>query len=231
MPVSSQQSVRAETLGPRPRAQRTALRSVMATSTYEPCGSIARIDPLFEDTCRFTPAGTLEAEPSAAEWVRQVLHTVAALVAGMPATHRPVTVALPGAALTDPDLALAAVAGVGAGLASPQEFILEVSPAALGVGYSVGLDALERLAERGFRIGLDATRSAELPWGHRARHLFDQVRVIAADLTDTACPVPARSEVWLAGGAYLIAERAQWREAETLAALGVTALIAPRCDG
>jgi hypothetical protein len=203
----------------------------MATGTYEPCGSIARIDPLFEDTCRFSPSGALEAEPSAAVWVREALYTVAALVAGQPATHRPVTVGLPGAALLDPDLPLAAVAGVTAGLASPQEFILEVSPAALGVGYSVGLDALERLAERGFRIGLDATRSAELPWGNRARHLFDQVRVIAAELTDPAGPLPARSEVWLSGGAYLIAERAQWRDAEALAALGVTALIAPRCDG
>lgn len=200
-------------------------------------GTIARVTPDFEDSCRFVPvalandtASLSQDLPRASVWTRVLLETLSGAVNAEAGNARPVGFCVPGAALKDRELASLAASGVSAGLGSAQEFVLEVTDAALVGAYSETIAMLEALSGQGFRLGLDATRSWSAPMGRQARALFDTVRVSARPLFASDAELLLRLGAWNGAGAQVIAEGARWRDADALGDFGIVHAVKPRAD-
>lgn len=193
-----------------------------------PLGQCVETDIAFEDTCR--PRHMSDAaHPSAAAWLGDLIERAGNLAHEKDLQARPIAIRAPIAALADRDMAMAAEAGARRTRLLPQEFRIDFEDASVGALEDQGLDRLESLRRRGFRIGLDARNSWRTALGSRARILFEAVRIDPTRINAGELPM-SRLQLAAAEGVALIADNVRWRDAERLAPLGVRYAVAPRAD-
>jgi hypothetical protein len=182
----------------------------------------------FEDTFR---PGRFQADaaPSAAAWLGETIERVARLAERTGQQGRPISLTAPLAALSDPDTPMAAEAGARRSRLLPQEIRLDFSDAAVCALEDQGMDRLEAVRARGFRIGLDARRGWRTPMGVRARTVIEAVRLDPGLYLGLEAPI-GRFEAAAAEGVALIAENAHWRDAAELEKLHIGFAISPLTD-
>ena len=108
--------------------------------------------------------------------------------------------------------------------------IIEVGDATLSQSKSDILKSIEALRRRGFRVGVNATRSWCTPLDTHLRLLLDSVRIDALKVWSEA-DLLNRIEAASACGMAVIAENARYRDGEKLASVGIELARAPRVDG
>ncbi len=182
----------------------------------------------FEDT--FRPRHLSDAEhPSAASWLGDIIERVGRMARESDNRLRPISITAPMAVLADRDAPMAAEAGVRRGGLLPQEIRIDFVDASVSALEDLAMDRLDAFRKRGFRVGLDARRSWHTPMNARARQTFEAVRLEPNHRDALDIPL-SRIEAAAADGVALIAENVHWREAETLADLGVHFAMTPRAD-
>jgi hypothetical protein len=211
------------------RAPRLRFKPIVNLTTGQSFGLHAETEFSFEDS--FQPRHLLQDElPTAGGWLGDLIERVARLAADTDMRARPISLTAPLAALSDRDAPLAAEAGARRAGILPQEIRIDFPDAAISALDDLAWERLEAFRRRGFRIGLDARQSWRTPMSARARATFEAVRFNPTHVELQEVPM-VRIEAASAEGVAMIAENARWRDAESLAAIGVSFAIAPRADG
>jgi EAL domain-containing protein (putative c-di-GMP-specific phosphodiesterase class I) len=143
---------------------------------------------------------------------------------------RPVIIPAPLATLLDDDTALACDAAIRRTRLCPQEICIEIKDAALALPSKDAQTGIEALRRVGFRVSLDATRSWQAPLSTALRLLLDSIR-IDASLLELEPELEKRVEAASACGMSVIAEKANWRDGDYLASMGIEYGMRPRADG
>ncbi|MEZ5937149.1 MAG: hypothetical protein R3C52_02900 [Hyphomonadaceae bacterium] len=210
------------------RTPRIRFKPVVRLEDGAAFGVHAESEFSFEDT--FHPRHLTQTElPTAGGWLGEQIERIAQLAEKTGATLRPISLLAPMAALSDPDAPMAAEAGAIRAGVLPQEFRIDFPDAAVSALDDLAWDQLDAYRRRGFRIGLDARQSWRTPMSSRARMTFEAVRFDLSRFNLLEVPM-SRLEVASAEGVALIAENAWWRDAQELAAMGVSFAVAPKTD-
>jgi hypothetical protein len=210
------------------RSPRIRFRPIVQLRDGCAFGVHAETEFSFEDTCRPSDMFS-ETPPSAAAWLGETIERIARLAERMGQQDRPISLTAPLAALADPDTPMAAEAGARRSRLLPQEIRIDFADASVCALEDQGLERLEAVHARGFRIGLDARRGWRTPMGVRARTIIEAVRLDPALYRDLGTPV-SRLEAASAEGVALIAENVHWRDAAELEKLHIGFALSPRTD-
>lgn len=210
------------------RAPRLRFKPIVNLASGEAFGMHAETEFSFEDSFhpRHLTAGEL---PTAGGWLGDLIERIARLAADTNMLTRPISVTAPLAVLSDRDTPLAAEAGARRANILTQEIRIDFPDASISALDDLAWDRLEGFRRRGFRIGLDARMGWRTPMSARARATFEAVRFNTSNFELQEVPI-ARLEAASSEGVALIAENAQWREAQNLLAIGVCFAMAPRAD-
>lgn len=184
----------------------------------------------FDDGVRFGPGGVVTAseQESAPLWLAERIERAAFTEALAPAECRPIHVPAPDAAFEHPDTPVACRAAVARTPLLAQEFCLEFSDAAFALARHEAARIVRGYRRRGFRVGLDLTRSQSFAMSPEVCLMLDSVRVRACDLEDEGVDrIVSQSRD---GGIIVIVENPRWRDSESLISRGLTYALAPRAD-
>lgn len=213
-----------------PTLEETRLSPVVHLLTGDVVNLVAETCRSFEDRASFGGNGLFINRISPALWMAHQIEAVAELV-NEPrfANARPIIIEAPITALMHPDTPMACEAAAARSRLCPQEICVEVEDATLSQSKSDIVRSIEALRRRGFRVGVNATRSWCTPLDTRLRLLLDCVRVDAAKLW-TEADLLNRVEAARACGMAVIAENARYRDGEKLADVGIELARAPKVD-
>ena len=213
-----------------PGADELRLSPVIHLTTGDIVNLVAETQFAFDDRVSFGAGGQLVSRISPALWLAHQVEAVARLAYDQPcSTARPIIIEAPIVALMHPDTPIACEAAAARSRICPQEICIEVDDASLAQSKADVLKSIESLRRRGFRVGVNATRSWCTPLDTRLRLLLDSVRVdarkvwVEADLLN-------RIEAASACGMAVIAEHARYRDGEKLAGVGIELGRAPKVD-
>jgi hypothetical protein len=210
------------------RLPRLRFRPIVRLADGAAFGMHAETDINFEETFRHRHLSDA-ALPTAAAWLGELVERAGRLAQDTATTLRPISIACPMAALSDPDAPMAAEAGVKRASLLTQEFRLDFCDASVVALEDLALDRIDNFRRKGFRVGLDARKSWRTPMGARTRMTFEAVRLDPSHMEAMDIPM-MRLEVSSSDGVALIAENVRWRDAEKLAELGVHFAMAPKAD-
>ena len=201
---------------------------VLDLSTGDALGMAAELPFCFEDGVSFGPARTSRSESNSAKWMADRLGEVASIAHDFRHDHRPIIVPAPVAALANPDTALACDARVRRTVLCQQEFCLEFTDAAFAGDAADCTGRVAHLRRHGFRVSVDMRKSWQTPLAEGMRLLIDTLRVDARHLDDE--DLMETCEAAAAAGIIVIAENANWRDANELGRLGISAGTRLRAD-
>jgi len=136
----------------------------------------------------------------------------------------------PDSALAHPDAPMAAEAGARRANICTQEIRIEFSDSALYEAEDIAPAFIESFFSRGFRIGIDATRTWETPFTAYMATVVEAVRVSPHLLQEQLNP-QNRVDAAFGSGAMIYAASASWQDAEDLADLGIGYAANPRLNG
>lgn len=210
---------------------RTRFVPVVHLVTGEAVTLFAETEKRFEERAVFgraAPAAERSVPASPSQWLAGQVERIAH-EAHSRTTERPVIVPAPLAALVDPDTALACDAAIRRTRLCPQEICIEIKDAALALPSKDTQAGIEALRRNGFRVSLDSTRSWQASLSTAFRLLLDSIR-IDASLLEFEPELEKRIDAASACGMTVIAEKANWRDGDFLAAMGIEYGIRPRAD-
>ena len=211
---------------PAPRA-RLRFQPIVRLVDGAPFGMHVECDRAFEDA-RF--GRQQRSDDTAGGWLGDLIERAAARAAEERILHRPLSVTAPVASLFDRDAPLAAEAAAARSRMLPSELRIDFADASVTALEDFAMDRLDAFRRRGFRVGLDARESWRTPMSERARSIFESVKLDTSRSFAAEIPL-SRLEAAAADGVALIAERARWRDADELAAIGIHFAASPRSDG
>lgn len=187
-----------------------------------PAFPVSRVDPLFEEQAvSFGVVANTPASATASAWLFEAIQRLAISASELELAYRPIHVPVPMAIFGDRRAAdRAAQAAMSVGFCT-QEFILEFQDATLANGEKETFDALDEFRRKGFRIGLDARKSAMTPFSTRIRSAIERLRLTAADLVYDEM-LQLRADIVCCIGGEVILDRATWQQTEELMRLGAT---------
>ena len=201
---------------------------VLDLATGDALGMAAELPFCFEDGATFGPAHTRKAEANSARWMADRLGDVASVAHDFRQDHRPIIVPAPVAALANPDTALACDARVRRSTFCQQEFCLEFTDTAFAGDPVDCTNRVAHLRRHGFRVSVDMRKSWQTPIAEGMRLLIDTLRVDARNLD--CDQLMEACEAAAAAGILVIAEHANWRDANELSRLGISAGTRLRAD-
>lgn len=183
---------------------------------------VTRIDPLFEDQpVSFGRVAQTMTAATPGDWLVKAIRRLANAATELEMAARPIHVPMPIAIFTDDRAAsLAANAASEKGFCT-QEFMLEVQDASLASGESEAFDCLDAFRSKGFRIALDARKSAVTPFSSRIRSAIERLRVNAEELMFDEM-LQLRADIVACIGGEVIVDRANWQHAEELQRYGAS---------
>lgn len=190
---------------------------------------IAETPKRYEERASFGKAGLMAECISPALWLASQVEAVGQALSANGLRARPVVVSAPIAALMHPDTPMACEAAVARTRLCPQEFCIEVDDSSFAQSRKDISKSIEALRRRGFRVGINATRSWCTPLDTGLRLMLDMVRVNADDLFNDE-DLYNRVSAAVACGMAVMAERASYRDGGELAELGVELAVRPRTD-
>ena len=202
---------------------------VLHLQTGEPVTILAETMKQFEERESYGPAAQI-AEPKSPAAVIAEQVTKIARLAHDNTDVRPIMIAMPIAALIDPDTPLACDAAIRRTVLCHQEICFEISDASLTNRSKDIKQALIRLREIGFRLSLNATRSWQTPLSADLRILFEGLRVDRRQI-ELEDDLEKRIDTAASCGMHVIAEHANWRDGDWLESIGVELAVRPRADG
>ncbi|WP_018147361.1 EAL domain-containing protein [Henriciella marina] len=214
-----------------PGSDELRLSPVVHLTSGDIVNLVAETQFSFDDRVSFSGNSLFVNRISPALWLAHHVEAVARLANENPqATARPIIIEAPIAALMHPDTPIACEAAAARSKLCPQEICIEVEDATLFQSKSDILKSIEALRRRGFRVGVNATRSWCTPLDTHLRLLLDSVRIDALKVWNEA-DLLNRIEAASACGMAVIAENARYRDGEKLASVGIELARAPRVDG
>ena len=202
--------------------------TVMDLATGDALGAAAELPFCFEDGASFGPVNTRRSEDNSAKWLADRLGEVASLAYDFRHDQRPIIVPAPVAALSNPDTAVACDVRVRRTTFCQQEFCLEFTDTAFAGDAADCTSRVAHLRRHGFRVSVDMRRSWQTPLAEGMRLLIDTLRVDARHLDDEN--LMETCEAAAAAGILVIAENANWRDANELSRLGISAGTRLRAD-
>ncbi|MGB3626208.1 MAG: EAL domain-containing protein [Henriciella sp.] len=223
----------------RTRAEQTSPKaSSVAPLRFEPVvhlvkgdivNLIAETPKRYEERVSFGMSGLIAERISPALWLAHEVELAAQAAYRDEATARPILIQAPIAAMMHPDTPMACDAAAARSKICPQEICIEVEDAALAQSRDDIVKSIEALRRRGFRVGINATRSWCTPLDTGLRLMLDCVRVDARQICNHE-DLMGRVEAAVACGMAVIAENANYRDGEELAELGIELGVRPRAD-
>jgi EAL domain-containing protein (putative c-di-GMP-specific phosphodiesterase class I) len=214
-----------------PTADAVRLSPVVHLTTGEVINLVAQTARTFEESPSFGASALFINRISPALWLAHQVEMAAALAANYRHVHaRPVIIEAPITAMMHPDTPMACEAAAARSRICPQEICIEVEDATLSQSKADVLRSIEALRKRGFRVGVNSTRSWCTPLDTHLRLLLDSVRVDTAKLWSEP-DLLNRIEAARACGMAVIGENARYRDGEKLAAVGIELARAPKVDG
>ena len=201
---------------------------VLDLATGDALGMTAELPFCFEDGPSFGPARTRQSETNSAKWMADRLGEVASVAYEFRQDHRPILVPAPVAALANPDTALACDARVRRSTFCQQEFSLEFTDTAFAGDAVDCTSRVAHLRRHGFRVSVDMRKSWSTPLAAGLRLLIDTLRIDARRLDSDR--LMETCETAAGAGILVIAENANWRDADELARLGISAGVRLRAD-
>ena len=205
-----------------------ATRILMILSGLSTAPLAAELPFCFEDGPSFGPARARQSETNSAKWMADRLGEVASLAYDFRHDQRPIIVPAPVAALSNPDTALACDARVRRSTFCQQEFCLEFTDTAFAGDAVDCTSRVAHLRRHGFRVSVDMRKSWSTPLAAGMRLLIDTLRVDARHLDDEQ--LIETCEAAAGAGILVVAEHANWRDANELSRLGISAGIRLRAD-
>jgi EAL domain-containing protein (putative c-di-GMP-specific phosphodiesterase class I) len=210
---------------------RTRFVPVVHLVTGEAVTLFAETEKRFEERAVFgraAPVAERSVPASPSQWLAGQVERIAH-EAHSRTTERPVIVPAPLSALVDPDTALACDAAIRRTRLCPQEICIEIKDAALALPSKDTQAGIEALRRNGFRVSLDCTRSWQASLSTALRLMLDSIRIDASVL-EFEPELEKRVDAASACGMTVIAEKANWRDGDFLAAMGIEYGIRPRAD-
>jgi hypothetical protein len=203
---------------------------VQDLATGSPVGLMIEHRQRFDDRVRFGEHGLLSSphDVGAPLWLAERIERAAFTEALAPAECRPIHVPAPDAAFEHPDTPVACRAAVARTPLLAQEFCIEFSDAAFSLARGEATWIVRGFRRRGFRVGIDLTRSQAASLSPELRLMLDTVRVRAIDLDEET--VDAAVSQARDSGISVIVDAPRWRDSEALIARGLTYALAPRAD-
>ena len=202
---------------------------VMHLESYDLVGLVHQSQATFDSPVAFGPITGSQPRACPAEWLGDQIETALGAADSTNRSAGPIHVSAPSTALGHPDTPRICETAVHRVRACAQEVCLDFEDSAF---FDTPKDAVENvgaLRSRGFRVGIDARKSWQAGTTPPLRMLIDSVRV-QADHLDTEPDLASRVKDVAAEGVSIVAERARWRDAELLQALGVGYVVAPSAD-
>lgn len=190
---------------------------------------IASTPKRYEEFVFFGPSATLGEVQSPAAWLADTIESVARAGRDEPAHSRPILIEAPIAAMMHPDTPMACEAAAARSRILPQEICIEVTDASLSQSKEDITRSIEALRRKGFRVGINATRSWCTPLDTGLRLMLDCVRIDTRELWRCA-DLMNRVEAAASCGMAVIAENARYRDGDDLAELGVDLGVRPVAD-
>lgn len=190
---------------------------------------IAETPKRYEERVSFGMSGLIAERISPALWLAHEVELAAQAAYREQATARPILLSAPVAAMMHPDTPMACDAAAARSKICPQEICIEVDDSSLAQSRDDVRKSIEALRRRGFRVGINATRSWCTPLDTSLRLMLDCVRIDANKLW-TAEDLMGRVDAAVACGMAVIAENANYRDGDELAAIGVELGVRPRAD-
>ena len=211
-----------ETQGYAPEPLRSRFEVCRSLADGEPAFPLTRVDPLFEEQAvSFGRSVRPMNATGPTDWLVQAIAKLTSDIQSLNMTLRPVHLPMPVSIFTDGNAAeIAQLAVTEAGFCC-QEFIVEIQDASLASGESDVFDRLDAFRRKGFRIALDARKSAATPFSSRIRGVIERLRVNATDLIIDDM-LQLRADMVTCIGGDVIVDRAGWRQADELRQLGAT---------
>ena len=201
---------------------------VLDLATGDALGMTAELPFCFEDGPSFGPARARQSESNSAKWVADRIGEISSVAHEFRHDHRPIIVPAPVAALANPDTALACDARVRRSVFCQQEFCIEFTDTAFAGDPADCTSRVAHFRRHGFRVSVDMRKSWQTPLAEGMRLLIDTLRVDArnldCDLLMEMCETAAGA------GILVIAENANWRDADELSRLGISAGTRLRAD-
>ncbi|MAK60838.1 MAG: hypothetical protein CMK09_07660 [Ponticaulis sp.] len=198
------------------RPFRSRFEACMKLPTGEIDFPVTRVDPLFEDQ---PIVGVTHTSPG--HWLADCIARLGQAARQFDVGVRPLHVPMPLAILQSADTPDQCLNAVKSQDCCPQEFILEFQDSTLAQTEDGVLDRMEAFRRKGFRIGLDARRSSESPFGARLRSAVERMRVTEFDLMNDD-NVQMRAEIVSGLGGDVILDRASWKNVDLLKSFGAT---------
>ncbi|MEM5517663.1 EAL domain-containing protein [Henriciella sp. AS95] len=190
---------------------------------------IAETPKRYEERASFGTTGLIAERISPALWLAHQVEAAARLAHEEVATARPIIVAAPIAAMMHPDTPMACDAAAARSHICPQEICIEVEDASLAQSRTDISNSIKALRSKGFRVGINATKSWCTPMDTGLRLMLDSARIDAKELW-TSDDLAGRVEAAVACGMAIIAENVNYRDGEDLAEFGIELGLRPRTD-
>ncbi len=215
-------SVHAESAGRETQGLHSRFETCLALEDGREAFPLTRVDPLFEDQpVSFGRVQRPISTDAPADWMVGAIERLANAAQELELKTRPIHVPMPIAILQDDQAPIRALkTAERAGFCS-QEFMLEIQDASLASGDARAFDCLDDFRRKGFRIALDARKSAATPFSSRIRSAIERLRTTATDLMFDEM-LQLRADIVSCIGGEVIVERANWRHAEELQRLGAS---------
>lgn len=201
---------------------RSRFETCQNLSTGEADFPLTSVNPFYDDlSVSFGRSVRPRAWASASDWTCDALKKLARIVSEEEVSIRPVHLPLPLGILNEANIAeRMSIVCLETGFC-PQEFMLEFQDATLASGQSETFDRLDEFRMKGFRIALDARRSACTPFSKRLRGAIERLRVNAQDLMHDEM-LQLRADIVSCIGGEVILDRANWRDVDQLTRYGAS---------
>ncbi len=190
---------------------------------------IAETPKRYEERASFGASGLIAERISPALWLAHQVEQTAILAREEDAMARPILIEAPSAAMMHPDTPMACEAAAARGRLCPQEICIEVEDACFAQSRTDVSNSIQALRKRGFRVGINATRSWCTPLDTGLRLMLDSVRIDAHQLWSSNDLV-GRVEAAVACGMAVVAENVHYRDGAELAEMGIELGVRPRAD-
>ncbi len=201
---------------------RGRFEACLCLETGETAFPLTRLDPLYDEMpISFGRVVHTQNWASATEWSQAAFLKLIDIVHTQEFKARPIHLPLPLGILTEDNAALRLCRVCEDNGYCPQEFMLEFQDASLASGSKDCMDRLDDFRRFGFRIALDARRSAATPFSKRLRGAIERLRVNPIDLMQDEM-LQLRADIVSCIGGEVILDRANWRDVEELQRCGAT---------
>lgn len=179
--------------------------------------------PVFSSHDRSTVASS----PSA--WVAAQISKLAVLCQLTEATERPIIIPVPAASSGDPNMVEACIDATAQTHLCHQELSLEFTDAALSQYGGDTTQLIRSFRQRGFRVSIDARKSASVSLPAPSWLMIDTLRIKASDIDGDAA-LESVIDAAASAGVAIVAQRPLWRDGDYLASRGIDYGLSPRAD-